>query len=384
LLPVLGLSIFSVWLITIAFELLLIEIAATFQVSVGTAGLVAAVGSISGIAAGLVLAFLSVRFNHKLFLLFGLVCTCLSAVGFFLAPTFEVLLVVNIGVGTGIAMVSSMTYSFIGEFYPLHKRGKAMGWIVASSTLSFVVGSPIIGVIASISDWRATMLWLALPFALASLVLAYLIIPKESSESRLTLNEPFFEGAKLAFSNRSATASLFVTLLTIAEASVAFYAISFFRDQFDVGIDIGAVIMVVGNILLAVGGVAAGMVINRFGRKPLGTITGLLAALLTLTFTFMPTLGLSWGVNALRFWFAGMSSTALGSMVIEQLPKFRGTMSSLNTVFYNGGMLLATIVANFFIIGSDYQIMAVILGGLGVVGMVVWMAFVKDPSLQTK
>jgi MFS family permease len=126
------------------------------------------------------------------------------------------------------------------------------------------------------------------------------------------------------------------------------------------------------------------MLINRFGRKPLGTITGVLAALLTLTFTFLPTFELSWGVNAMRFWFAGMSSTALASMVIEQLPKFRGTMSSLNTVFYNGGMLLATIVANFFIIGSDYQIMAVILGGLGVVGMVIWMAFVKDPSLQTK
>jgi MFS family permease len=82
-LPALGLAVFSVWLVTVTFQLLLIDIAHTFQVQVGTAGLVAAVGSISGIVAGLLMSVLSVRFNHKLFLLIGLVCTSLSAVGFF-------------------------------------------------------------------------------------------------------------------------------------------------------------------------------------------------------------------------------------------------------------------------------------------------------------
>ena len=61
LLPVLGLSVFSVWLINVVFQLLLIDIAQTFQVNVGTAGLTAAVSAVSGIAAGLLLSFLSVR-----------------------------------------------------------------------------------------------------------------------------------------------------------------------------------------------------------------------------------------------------------------------------------------------------------------------------------
>ena len=50
--PNLGLSIFSVWLITITFQLLLLDIAETFDVNCGIVGLVAAVGSISGIIAG--------------------------------------------------------------------------------------------------------------------------------------------------------------------------------------------------------------------------------------------------------------------------------------------------------------------------------------------
>ncbi len=383
-LPVLGFSVFSVWLITVTFQLLLLDIANTFHVNVGTAGLVAAVGSLSGIVAGLLLSVLSVRFNHRLFLLIGLVFTCLSSVGFFFAPTFEFVLIANIGVGTGIAMVSSMAYSLIGEFYPLEKRGRAIGWIVASSTLAFVVGAPVIGIIADVGSWRLVMIWLALPVAILSLILAFLVIPKKSVENQLTQKEPFFAGCKQTFSNRSAIATLFVTMLSVAEASVAFYSISFFRSQFAIDIEIGSIIILVGNVLLALGGIAAGLLVNRVGRKPLGTLTCLIAALLTLTFTFMPNFMLSWGLNALRFLFAGMSSTALGSLVIEQIPKFRSTMASLNTTFVNLGMLSAALAGGLAINLYNYQTMALILGSLGVAGTVIWIALVKDPYKEKK
>lgn len=122
-LPALGIAVFASWLVTVTFGLLLINIARTFQVQVGTAGLVAAVGSVSGIAAGLLLSVISVRFNHKALLMVGLVCTSLAAVGFFLAPNFGFLLATNIAVGAGIAFATSMAYSLIGDFYPLEKRG---------------------------------------------------------------------------------------------------------------------------------------------------------------------------------------------------------------------------------------------------------------------
>ncbi len=378
-LPALGLGVFSVWLITVTFELLLIQIADSFHVQVGTAGLVAAVGSVSGIVAGLLLSVLSVRFNHKLFLLIGLSFTCLAAVGFFFAPNFDFVLITNIGVGTGIAMVTSMAYSLIGEFYPMEKRGRAIGWMVAASTLAFVIGAPIIGIIANIGTWRATMIWFSLPITLTSLILALLVIPKESVEHQICQKEPFFAGCKQVFSNKSATASLFANMLAVAEGSIAFYAISFFINQFAISISVGSIVILVGNILSAAGGVVAGFFVNRIGRKHLGTGTGLIAALLTLTFTFMPSFALSWGLNALRFWFAGMSSTALGSLVIEQVPKFRSTMTSLNVTFINLGMLTASLAAGIALNIYNYQTLALILGGLGVVGTVVWVSLVKDP-----
>jgi hypothetical protein len=43
LLPALGLSVFSAWLITVMFQLLLIDIAKTFSINVGIAGQVASI-----------------------------------------------------------------------------------------------------------------------------------------------------------------------------------------------------------------------------------------------------------------------------------------------------------------------------------------------------
>jgi len=107
LLPVLGLAVLSTWLVTVTFQLLLLDIANSFEVQVGTAGLTASVGAISGVVFGLLMAVLSVRFNHKNVHAYR---TCLHmscCVRVLLAPNFLLLLVPNIGVGAGIAMVTS-------------------------------------------------------------------------------------------------------------------------------------------------------------------------------------------------------------------------------------------------------------------------------------
>jgi predicted MFS family arabinose efflux permease len=380
LLPVLGFSLFCTWLITVAFQLLLLDIAQSFQINVGTAGLVASVGAVSGIVSGILLSVASVKVSHKLIVLIGLALTSFAAIDFFLAPTFELILLGNIGVGGGMALVGAMAYSLVGEFYPLQKRGRAIGCIVASGTLSYVIGAPLVGLIAGTGRWRLTMIYLVLPLTLAALVLAFLVIPKKSPQHLPGEKEPFWAGAKQAFSNPSAVACLLVSMLLVSESSIAFYSISFFRSEFLIGVDVGSIVAIVTSILSAVGGIIAGLLVNRLGRKSLGIVTCLVASLLTAAFTFMPNFTLSFGLYAVHFWFGGMSSTALGAMVIEQVPKFRATMTSLNTAFVNAGILLASVTAGITLNLYNYQVLAAVLCGISVVGIVLWFAFVKDTS----
>ncbi len=121
------------------------------------------------------------------------------------------------------------------------------------------------------------------------------------------------------------------------------------------------------------------MLINRVGRKPLGVVAGLAAALLTLSFTFTPIFPISMGLSVLRFLFSAMAFTAGGALVMEQLPKFRSTMMSLNTTFMNLGMLMASLTGGIALNLYNYQTLALLLGGFGITGTILWVTLVKDP-----
>jgi MFS transporter, DHA1 family, inner membrane transport protein len=381
LLPVLGLSVLSTWLIGVVYMLLMRDVATSFNIEIGTASMVASVGSVSGICFGLLMAVVNVRYNHKYLLMGGLVCTGLATLGYYFAPTFPLLLASNIGVGAGIAIVTAMTYSIIGDVYPLEKRGRAVGAIVASTTLASVIGGPIAGYLAGYGDWRMVMITLTLPTVLAGLLLSGLVIPKHRIiNTTQQVKEPFMVGCKQAFSSPSAMSALAVTMLMFAEGSIGYYTVSFFRDHFEMSVSWGSTFVLIGSVVAAAGGVAAGLIVNRVGRKRLGNVTFIVASLLTVAFMLMPDVWLSSGLSILRYWFAAMTSTAGGCLILEQLPKYRATVMSLNTAFMNVGMLMSSLIGGFILNAYSYQVLGLILGSLGVVGTIVWVTLVKDPT----
>jgi MFS transporter, DHA1 family, inner membrane transport protein len=384
LLPVLGLAVLSTWLVTVIFQILMIDIAYSFDVQVGTASMAASVGSISGIIFGLLMAVVNVRFNHKLLLLLGLLSTTLGTLGYYFAPSFPLLLASNIGVGGGIAIVTAMAYSIIGDVYPLEKRGRAVGVIVAATTLASVIGGPTAGFLASYGDWRMVVIALALPVVLVGLVLSALVIPKNPGTNPGMVKEPFSVGCKHAFSTVSAFAALLVTMLMFCEGAIGYYSVSFFREHFGMSVAWGSSFVLVASIVAASGGIIAGLLVNRVGRKKLGMITFVVASALTLVFTFMPTVELSALFSVVRYWFSAMAATAGGSLIIEQLPRFRSTMMSLNTAFMNVGMLLASLIGGFALNSYGYQVLGLVLGGLGLLGTVVWITLVKEPCTKSK
>lgn len=379
--PVLGLSVLSTWLIGVIFQILMLDVAKTFDVTVGTASMAASVGSVSGICFGLLMAIVNVRINHKYLLMGGLVCTGLASLGYYLSPNFPLMLASNIGVGAGIAIVTAMTYAIIGDVYPLEKRGRAVGAIVASTTLASVIGGPIAGYLALYGDWRMVMITMTLPTVLAGIALSGLVIPKHRTINIVQqVKEPFTAGCKLAFSSPSAMSALAVTMLMFAEGSVSFYTVSFFRQQFGMTVSWGSTFVLIGSIVAATGGVAAGLLVNRIGRKRLGNFTFIIASILTVAFMLMPDVWLSSGLSILRYWFAAMTSTAGGCLILEQLPKYRATVMSLNTAFMNAGMLVSSLIGGFALNAYGFQVLGLVLGSLGIVGTIVWVTLVKDPT----
>jgi predicted MFS family arabinose efflux permease len=73
-LSALAFAVFAAAVIDVMSPLLLTDIAKTFAVPVGTAATISSISSFVGVAVGLLMAFLSIRFNHKSLLLIGVFC----------------------------------------------------------------------------------------------------------------------------------------------------------------------------------------------------------------------------------------------------------------------------------------------------------------------
>jgi len=378
-LPVLALAVFSTVVIDIVLPLLLTDIAKSFQVTVGTASTIASFSSIIGVIIGLFMALLSVRFKHKYLLLIGVLCICISALGSFLAPSLFAMQIFNSLNAVGSVMVAALAYSILGDFYPIEKKGKAIGWMVAAGFLGFIVGSPMAGIIAPIGGWRSVMLWFILPVSLVCLFLALLVLPSKPIENRHVVRTPIFAGYRQALSNKSAAACLVGVMFIAGTATITFFVISFWKTQFAMDTSTGAVLTMINASSAALGGIFAGRIVNRTGPKTLGVTTGLVTSTLVVLTVLMPTLLSSWVVSVVRVWFYGMLVASLATLTLEQIPKFRGTMMSLRAAFGGAGSFLGVTLGGISLNMYNYQILGIVLGVLGMASITVILLFAKDP-----
>jgi len=381
-LPSLTFSYFATGPIGVLTGLLLIDIGATFGCDVGVMGQITTGYYIAAVIFGLFMGVLSVRFRHKSLLMVGLLFTSISALGCYLASDFNLMLILYSLSGVGMAMVSPMAISLIGEHLPLEKRGNAIGWIIAGGALSYVIGAPIIGFIAGLGDWRSVLFVFVIPVSLMSLLLAFVGLPFTSGSVQPAVGKgAYLKSFKGVLSNRSAFACLVgSSLRSIAFMVVLVYGISFFRQRFLSSMGTASIVMLMAALLYTLGSLVCGWFVNRFGRKPLTVLTVLLSAIFTIAFTSAPDLWLSLALNFLGAWFFGMGASAASSLTLEQVPKFRGTMMSVHSAAINMGSALGTALGGLTHDLFGYEVLGLTLGALGVVAAIVFHLLTIDPT----
>jgi predicted MFS family arabinose efflux permease len=233
------------------------------------------------------------------------------------------------------------------------------------------------GILASFGNWRTVMLWFNFPVALASLIIAYAIVP-----SLVVKRGPgnFLAGCKHVFCNRSAVACLIGLMFGFSTGAITTFVISFWRQAFSLTTSFGAIITMVNATSAAVGGIVAGRLVNRTGRKKLGIVAGIIESILIVLTFFMPSLNTSWAVSFARVFCYGMLSAAFASLALEQLPNFRATMMSLRGAFGGVGSFLGVTIGAMVLNAYNYQVIGVALAALGFLGISVIFLFANDPT----
>jgi len=380
-LPSLVMASFSSGPISVLATLLLVDIGSTFNTSVGVTGQINTSYSIAAFVFALLTGILSVKLRHKSLLLAGMLMEMISALGCFFAPDFLWLLTFYSLSGAGYAIVNPMTFTLVGEHLPLEKRAKSIGWIVAGGALVYLIGAPIIGLMSGFEGWRLPLPTFVIPVLLASFLLALLGLPSSSRNSGTALNTKSHLNFKEIFSNRSAVACLIGdTFRSAAFVAIVLYGVSFFRQRFLIPAEFASLVLLGGALPYVLGSLSTGRFVNRFGRKPSTVITALLSGIFTISYVLVPNVLLSLLLFFMASWFFGMVASSANSLTLEQIPRLRGTMMSMDTAVLNAGSAFGTVAGGLALIYPNYEGLGIALGAIGIAAAIVFSILAKDPT----
>ena len=390
--PAIVFMVFALNIASLTLTLLTREIGATFfgsdtQATVGITSQLSTIGFAAAVATGLAMSVLVIRFGHKSLLLTGVMLQVASAAGAFLAPTFLWLLVFFAMEGVGSVLSGIAFITLIGDFVPQNRKAKAVSYITAAFFLASFVGARLISAVADFGTWRYAYLLLGLPFATAALIVSFFGIPSTSHEHKPAVSwKEYVRSFKHIFLNKSAAACLVASLFFTG--IIGLFAINFFRQQFwsDLPLSLQAqyasYIIMAGTLTFAVGGLAAGRLIGRFGAKILTVVGALGDGVFIILLFLAPNFWAALAFDFLHMWFATTAGTALACLALDQVPRARGTMMSLKNVFGNVGNTIAPAIGGALLIWSSFQALGLVLGAMSIIASAIILAIAKDPTKE--
>lgn len=380
-LPLLAFSYFATGLLGVLVSLLLVDIGLTFNADVSLMSQVNTSYNIAGFVFALLMGVLSVRFKHKTLLIVGILLTCGSALGFYLAWDFVVVLAAYSLSGIGWAMISPTVFTLIGEHVSLIKRANAIGLTVAAGALGYVIGPLLIAWIANLGGWRLCLVGFVIPVLFVSLLMTSAGVPSTSRNSKKSLDgRDYLKGFRDVLSNRSAVACIVGDALrSAAFVATVIYVASFVREHFQMSTAFASLVLLGGASFYAIGSVVAGPFVNRLGRKRLTVVNAVLAGTFTMCYYFTPNLWLSMTLVMVASWFFGMLVSSANSLTLEQVPEARGTIMSLSTASLNLGSALGTAIGGLALSLFGYEGLGSVLGVMGIAAAFVFLVFAREP-----
>jgi MFS family permease len=385
--PSLMLCYFSTYLLDFLVGLLLLDVTLTFfgssdKIFVAITSQIATVSSIAAVITGILIASLSVRVDRRLILLIGAICIPIGVLGCALAENFLTLEIFFPFDGVGSIIVGSMVFAIAGETLPISKRARALGWIVSGATWAQFFGALLIRYFFPAGNWQAFLLWYAFPVSIFAVIFAFFSLKSAALTKQKSNLErlPIYIGFKEVFKNRSATSCLVGNM--IRHAGMIWgtvFSATFFRLKFDIPLPTYALVALFGTILFALGNIGGGQIVEKVGRKRLVLLCFALAGTFTIFAVFIPIVWLAIAFGLAGNVVGGMGSAGTLNMTVEQVPKYRGTIMSMSTVFVTLGAAIGTAVGGAVLaISGNYQILALTFVSFTFLAGGIYL-FTKDP-----
>jgi predicted MFS family arabinose efflux permease len=346
---------------------LLLDLSRDLGVPLGQAGLLAAAISLPWALGAPFTGLLSDRLGRRPMIVLALGGIGISTLAAAFATSFANLLLARFAAGIFGAFGPASVMAAVGDLYPPHRRGMAMGWLNAGFGLAAVAGVPAVGIVDGLFGWR----WAFAATGSLLLVLSAMV------QTTFPSVRPIHEGSSL---RQIYSAVLGVPLLgnvltaNLLERSIFNAAVLFLPPYLMLSYGLGAADVAPALALVAIGTIVGnsfgGWLGDRF-HGPRATIfvcAQLVAGGVGLAlFGAAPGLVVSVALGALFGLVNATSRPAFLALGSELSPRYRGALLGLLSLTNQGGSVLGSSLGGLAIGLGSYGTLALltVIGGIG-------------------
>jgi len=382
-LPTLIIAISSIDPPALIVSISLIEVGLAFGVSVSMAGQIRSIGSILAIIASLAMGVMSVRYDYKTLLLGGLLINLVSALCCTFAPSFALLVICFAVMGLVSSLVTPMVFSYIGEFYPGERRSQVVGTLASLRSVSYLVMVQLIGLVVGNWSWREAFLFLVVPMTFLGIVLSLKVLPSVSgSETVSEMN--ILEGYRGVLASKSALACILGNLMAGGAwvGGVVVYNVTFLREAFLLSLSDASKVMSGMVVGVLVGNYLGGLLANRLGSKRVIVASSFLTGVLIIFYMNAPNIQLTVVIAIVMSLAAGIILTSANTLLLGQVPRYRGTVLSVNSAAVQLGVALGAAFGGLILYFYSWGMMGVFFGAMHIIASIVYGLGVKDSYLS--
>ncbi|HUX09295.1 MAG TPA: MFS transporter, partial [Terriglobia bacterium] len=279
----------------------------SLHITVEQAGLLAVFYSAAAAVASLVTGIVSDHYGRRPFLVAGaLVFGCASWMAAH-AGSFMDLTVARGLTGLGAGTISTCSIAFAGDWFDYSVRGRALSWISTAYFAAPILGVPMAAQVADRLGWRSTFYFYA---ALAAAVALFAWrLPREKREPGPGSEKwkVTFRACRSFFRRRDTSAGLVIAFLVSGGLyGFIYYIGQWLNASFGVPTRTIGWVFMLGGLVALVSAPLAGILSDRWGKRPVSIVGNILLALSVALVPFFP-----WGAGLLVVF----AVTSLGAAV---------------------------------------------------------------------
>jgi predicted MFS family arabinose efflux permease len=282
-------------------------------------------------------------------------------------------------VGLGVAFLLSAGFAGVGAWFDERDAAWAMGFVVGSQSVAWIVGNPIVGLLTDAISWRAAY---AVPgvFALAALAAA-LAAPREGRAAPDAEEGGITHVAADPSARRWAVAELVAYSAWTAELT---YIGAFYVKTYGVEESVVGFLLAVGSFAFLISTLGTDRLVRRVGSKrPLIVAGGLgMGAFAAVIMNVTPSVVFTLVLFFFMALCAGVRSTGSSALGLSQLPSRPGSMMAARTASAQLGYVIGASAGGAVLAVAGFGALGFFLLA-GMVIAAVLIARVSEPDTAT-